>query len=63
MQSEYSIRERLKKLNANVADLWNEIKELESAGLANLFEYVELCEECDCAMGKIELLKWVLGDE
>lgn len=63
MQSEYFIRERLDKLYAILADLWTEIKELEAAKSTDLFEYVELCEEYDFTMEKINLLKWVLGDE
>ena len=63
MQSEYFIRERLDKLYANCKDLWHEIKEFEAAGLIDAFEYMELCEECDLIMEKINLLEWVLGDE
>ena len=63
MTSEYFIRERLDKLYDKLGEVWNELQIMGEAGLFDTLECEELKEEYFALLEKIDLLRWVLGDE
>ena len=63
MISEYFIRERLDKLYNELDCIEVEIEELGKEVFFDDPEYTELCMIYDFLSEKIDLLRWVLGDE
>lgn len=63
MISEYFIRERLDKLYDELDRIEVEIEELGKVVFFDDPEYTELCMIHDFLSEKINLLRWVLGDE
>ncbi len=63
MISEYFIRERLDKLYDELAHVQIDMEELRDVVFLDDPEYVELCMIHDFLLEKINLLRWVLGDE
>ena len=63
MISEYFVRERLDKLCDELDSIEVEIEELGKVVFLDDPEYTELCMTHDFLSEKINLLRWVLGDE